>query len=366
MSFLSPAWLAGLALLPLLWWLHRTSSRGRSVQVSSLLLWPAEAGAPRARNAQIRELDLAWLRRAAALAALSFGLAGPRFTVATAPLIVWLDGAASLETVEDGSTRIERALRELTVRVGERRGGEVLFRSLADPAFADYARAPFGAIARRRPIGAPELPPRASLDPHAEHWVVTDGATAAVNEWIGRMPVAAVVRVGEATENVALIGLAARPALGERDRLDVEVRVRNAGRLAAKRTVRLEGAGGARVSVEIEIPAATTATLRMDLDGGALPLAARLTPADALERDDVLGLPATPLRVPVAVDPDCGVALRAALIAHPRLAPSRPGAEDALRVDCGPHRDSVAGVHLRVRRDGPSRRVAQPAAWLEP
>jgi len=352
MSFLAPGWLAGLALLPVLWWLHRLTSRGRSVYVSSLLLWadPRPAGAQRA-TAQ-RRADLVFLRRALALACLSLGLAAPDLALERAPLVVWVDGAASLDAIEHGERRIDAGLRELARRASARGGGDVTIRSLSDPSFSVSAGPSFAALAGRLPRGVPHLPEPARLDPAAEHWVLTDGATADVNAWIERAPLSQIIAVGESTENVGVTVLAVRPALG-RAALDVEIRVRNAGHGRAERSVRLESRGARLWSESLRLEPDSTLTLRTTVGMTALPLSAQLTPADALTDDDRLDLATSePLIVPVTVDARCSQPLRAAIAAHPRLVAASASIPAQLSVECSETPDPTAPARLQIHRVG--------------
>ena len=67
----------------------------------------------RARAAQAGERrppDAAWLRRAAILALLCIALAGPHWQRPAERVTVWIDDSLSMQTLEDGATRLDRGL----------------------------------------------------------------------------------------------------------------------------------------------------------------------------------------------------------------------------------------------------------------
>ena len=75
-SFATPAWLLGLLLVPVIWYLHRSGPVLRIHPVESLDPW-RDSSASANRAGERRRPDPAWIRRAAIAALLSLALAGP-------------------------------------------------------------------------------------------------------------------------------------------------------------------------------------------------------------------------------------------------------------------------------------------------
>src|SRR5262245_57671007 len=88
-------WLAALALLPVVRWLHRYRDAAAATPVAAVFLWRTDAvtGASRTRGPP----DPAWRRRALVVALLVLALAGPRWPGDRgAPVMIWLDDSQSL------------------------------------------------------------------------------------------------------------------------------------------------------------------------------------------------------------------------------------------------------------------------------
>src|SRR5678809_663308 len=111
--FEHPWWLAALALLPVVHWLHRYRAASAAARVAAVFLWRADA-AIGARDTRRQPPDPAWRRRAAIVALLVLALAGPRWRAERgAPVVVWLDDSQSLYARDGEGTRMARALHDL-------------------------------------------------------------------------------------------------------------------------------------------------------------------------------------------------------------------------------------------------------------
>ena len=109
MNFATPAWLFGLLLVPVIWYLHRTGPILRRHPVASLDPW-RDARLEAMQAGQRRRADPAWIRRAVIAALLSLALAGPTLPRGGERVTLWVDDSLSMQTVQSGRTRLERGL----------------------------------------------------------------------------------------------------------------------------------------------------------------------------------------------------------------------------------------------------------------
>lgn len=365
LSLVTPAWLFGLALLPLIRWLHRGGRHRRVVPVAHLPLWRAAAASPPAAGER-QPPDPAWRRRALLAALLFVVLAEPRLTLQRHGITVWVDDSLSMLTREAGANRLASGLQQLRSLLAGMPDAEVELRALGDP----WRRlgAPDGAGADAVVAGAgrsePGAPPAGLLQADRQHWLLTDGADAGVFDWPdGRRP-DRVIQVGRATRNVGLERLAARRSADAAGRYDLLLKLTNGGDTVETRELvvgteagevarsshRLEP--GASVLVSAAVPAATS-------------VQARLLPGDLLAEDDTITLDLHPLQPRrVAVDAACAPALHAALASHPALTvvPAASGHAEA-RLLCRPADAPVTLPSVRVLADQLASPVRGPLQW---
>jgi hypothetical protein len=218
-------------------------------------------------------------------------------------------------------------------------------------------------LGRRNPHPPTGSEPRR---PASHRWLLSDGTGPPGAD----LPSGGFDRVfptGIETENQGIIRLAARPALDAPDQLDVEVEVANTGHATATRSLELLAGGEPIGGTELEIPAAETRMHAVRIPRPAPPrLAARLAPADALERDDGLELDTSPLSTrPLGLRGDCGPEVSASVAAHPGLEPV--DAADAARIWCGsepPDGRDIPTLWLLAGANGPN--ATAPADWIDP
>lgn len=358
-SLAAPWWLLGLAVIPLIRWLHRFHASAPTVLVTALFPWRQAVPAEGQGRRRSRPSPLWWLRAAIATALL-LALAEPRWQGAACPLEVWLDDSPSLYAQESTGSRLELAMDVLLAALAERPAGPVTVRSLGDPSRSlalDPARPNDWRSSLltvfQNPAGLPQPPPPVELVPTAEHWLLSVGAAPLLADWVRHAPLSRLLQVGETTANAAVITLAARPALRSADTWSVLISLVNAGPAPVSRTLELRLNGQPLQPVPVNLAPATvfqhSAVLtseRLAVAGGRLE--ARLLPADALPLDDaaVLELPAKPL---VHLSGPCGSALPAALAAHPGLRVTlEPEATivPAVTVDCAPAAPVSPGPRL--------------------
>jgi hypothetical protein len=320
LSVAAPWWLAGLLLVPLIRWWHRSGRHRRVVRVSRLSLW--HGAATRASAAAKRHPpDPAWRRRALFAALLCFALAGPEATQQRQKITLWIDDSASMLTREAEGTRLELGVARALSLLAETAPADIEVRALATPwrslgePDAALVRS-LAAGAGRRPTSAP---PPGLLASDRLHWLVTDGADGALLRWPGDRRPDRIIQVAGVTRNVGLRRMSARRSADDPGRFDLLIEMMNGGNATETRqlivtadsaeldrsTHRLDP--GASKHVIVRSPTAATAT-------------ATLQPGDALAEDDRLQLDLAALRRrPVAVDPACAAPLVAAITAHPAL-----------------------------------------------
>ncbi len=354
LSFLTPLWLLGLGLVPVIRWLHRGGPHRRAVTVTRLALWRgAQMSRPTAGARQ--PPDPAWRRRALLAALLLIALSGPQLPEQRVRVTLWIDDSLSMLTREaQGTTRLAEGLARVRSQLADLSHAEVEVRTLADPwrslgAPSDATVAALIAGAGHR---EPLAPPGALLHGDRQQWLLTDGADATPFAWPGDRRPDRVVQVGSVTRNVGLERLSARRSPDDPNAFDLLVKVTNGGMAGedralvvttgkvevARANVRLD-AGASRL-IEMSIPASTA-------------VHATLQPGDALPEDDDITLDLAPLRRHrVAVDPGCPKALVAAVGAHPALAVAPSGAGDAeAALDCGTVGAMKAVPTIRVLAD---------------
>ncbi len=316
---ISPGYLLALLALPIYWWLRRRETQPRRRPVSSLLLWAAvPAGREDRARAWERRTDWIVALELAGMAFVVMALAGPAWRSGDAgarPWVVYVDRSASLAARDaGGERRWDRVRAALGEWIGSRPAGE-RFHLLT------------GAGERLGPVGPREaLTFLARTEPRAREERRADGVAAA---WTlaravgGRGPVVATDRTpepdenapgwiarGEPAENAGLVALAAeRREDGNGGRLEVLVRILNAGRSARDAVLRAPGAPNVPLRLEAggEVerilvfpwPAAAAALA----PGGCLEIG--LTSGDALAADDTVRLALPPPADPVwRVGPD--------------------------------------------------------------
>ncbi|MEP7138526.1 MAG: BatA domain-containing protein [Caldimonas sp.] len=330
LSFLSPLWLLGLALLPVIRWLHRGGQHRRDVAVSRLALWRGSEVA-RAEAGARRPPDPAWRRRALLTALLFLVLAGPQWPEKRVRVTVWIDDSLSMLTREADGPRLIVGLSQVRSQLARFPGAEVELRSLSDPwlrlgALDDAVVATLVRGAGRR---EPSAPPAALLPNDRQQWLLTDGADASLFEWPGGRRPDRVLQVGSVRRNVGIERLSARRQADDAAQVDLLLKVTNGGTSAEERTVVVATGITERARRPVRLEAGTSQLVAVSIPASP-EVHAALLPGDALVEDDTIALALTPLRQRrIALDPRCPGALQTALKAHPAVAVVPPGTAGA-------------------------------------
>ena len=336
MNFATPAWLFGLLLVPVIWYLHRTGPILRRHPVASLDLW-RDARLEAMQAGRRRRADPAWIRRAIIAASLSLALAGPTLPRGGERVTLWVDDSLSMQTRQSGRTRLERGLDLAATALRAAGVRDVETRVLSSPMRVGAGLGPSdrGTITSQAGRREPRLPDPAQIDRSRSHWLLTDGADAGVNAWLAAAPVTRVFQVTDNSRNVGIARLSARPQPADATALAIQVQLTNAGDRAESRRVVVTTDAGVIGARDVSIEPGSTATIPFDARAPVRSVEARASPTDALAEDDTVAVDTSSL-APVAtvVDPTCPAAVLRAIRAHPALRAS--GDSDArLVVDCG-------------------------------
>jgi hypothetical protein len=347
MSFAAPAWLLGLLLVPVIWYLHRSGPVLRMHPVENLDPW-RDSSASANQAGQRRKPDPAWIRRAAIAALLSLALAGPTLPRASVPVTLWVDDSLSMLTDESGEPRLQLGLAQVAAALRDSGVSDLEVRALSRPWRALRGTDASKLDLRVDPTGAdePHPPDAAQLDRSRAHWLLTDGADASVNAWLAAAPIARVFQVGNATRNAGIAALAVRAQPSQSDAAAIQVQVTNGGAVSESRRVEVATNAGPAGSADVSIEPGGTATISFEAAIDAGTVTARLSPADSLHADDNASVATAVLQpVLVAVDASCPAAVARAVRTHPALHES--GAADArLAIQCG----ATHGAHAPTPR----------------
>lgn len=359
-DFLVPAWLTGLILIPIVWWVHRLGEAERAVNVSAAFLFGVPADDSESGHS-LPPANPLWLLRAIVLGLLLLALAQPLWTRPAHHVVVWFDDSLSMRAEEANGSRCALAARSLDAALAEAGVTEAQLRSLSglrEPLAVAMPAGPgrVGAIERWAASGATgSLRMPVALPRNKENWLVSDGADSRLGRWLDDVPLANIIAVGAETENVAVTKLMARRSLQQDDVLEISVLVHNLGVQAADRSLGLEVGGDLLRSQELRIVAGDVVHLDFQVPARSDSVVASLSPGDALAQDDNLEISLNRLQpVVVGLDSQCGSHLGAALRAHPGLDVSSATARDQeLAVHCGhsPALTSVPSIFVAVGGD---------------
>lgn len=374
LSFASPIWLAGLAVIPLIWWLHRLGDPDSATFVSAAFLFynPADETNP---SRALPPANPLWILRATLFGLLVLALAGMGWLQNQERIItVWFDNSLSMHTIEDGRTRIAVAAQSLADALDEADPANVEIRLLGDhlekldvSALAGELR--LDAISRWTGLHVPARPQIPfHLPREAENWLVSDGADQVVNTWTKEAEFSHRITVGGLTENTAITTIMARRALLPATQHHGSVRVKNMGLEDSNRTLTVYADDQVIFSDELVITSGHEAFLSFRIPTHSKLLRAVLLPVDTLSFDDTLETDLSMLR-PATVDFDerCGSHLGAALRAHPGLE-LHAGADKTteLSVQCGVAPGASASASIFVHIGNDRQAVKGPVHWHRP
>jgi hypothetical protein len=370
LEFAAPLWLLGLPVIIGIWWLHRFRADPAAVSVSSLFLWKALERSRMIGGRVRKRADPIWLLRASITMLIILTLAQPLWTRSQSRIIVWFDTSLSMHATESDQPRWRSAARNVLDQLADTGVNDIRFRSLGHPGDALELNGEPGErwlemIGRwflQQPLAEPVWPAKIEMDQSARHWLVSDGASEGLADWLSSMPVTRVFYVGTTTGNVAVKRLAVRPSLVDGDRLQGLVAVANTGDQAVNRDLLLTVDDRPHSQWSMHLAPGQTLERAFRLQPAGKLIQVHLLPTDALTEDDRLELSTGGFGVVrYSVQGPCGPGLRAALTAHPRLQ-SVTDLPD-LTVVCGESRPAAAGPTLFVHVSGETLTVAGVPQW---
>lgn len=374
LSFASPIWLAGLAVIPLIWWLHRQGDPNSASLVSASFLFYNQVDETKLSRA-LPPANPIWILRATLFGLLVLALAGMGWLQNQERVItIWFDNSLSMHAIEDGRTRIAIAAQRLADALDEADPAKVEILLLGEHLEKLDASALAGELrldAINRWLGL-HMPERPQIPFHlsrgAENWLVSDGANQVVNAWMKKAGFSHTITVGGLTENTAITTIMARRALQPATQHHGSVRVKNLGAVDSARTLTVYADDQVIFTDELEIKSGDKTFLNFRIPTHSKLLRAVLLPADTLSLDDTLETDLSMLR-PAAVDFDerCGSHLGAALRAHPGLA-LHAGADKTieLSVQCGVAPGISASASIFVHIGNNYQAVKGPVHWHQP
>lgn len=321
MSFLLPAALGFLALVPVIIVFYILRAQHQQQQVPSIRFWRQITSDLEGRpSRRIPLLNLLLLLQIIVVAALALALARPALVGGSKRNeILILDAAASMQSTDVAPSRFEEAKREIrTLLAGLNAGdGVTLIRAARSPSILDTSTGPdrssfLNALATATASsGASDMVSAIALasslagqahDAQNEIVVLSDGVFPTVDLAKLGMPPASVrlQLVGSSGQNVAITELAVRPMLGTIGRNVAFVRVANFGDQPVEVPMKSSADGIVIEQRTLQLPARGAAELTINLPTGTNLYEASLDTHDILKLDDraqaVVGVD-RPLRV---------------------------------------------------------------------
>ena len=372
----APLWLLALTVLPLIWWLHKFQARGAAIPVSSLLYWkPSEADAKALKRGA--KTDPLWLLRALIASLMIFSIAGPLWIDnAQRNIQVWFDDTFSMQTRENNTDRTKLALAELLTRLKSLEAVQAKIYSLSDPTYAPLLLETGSEVLWKSQLNSwlktrsteIVVPMASQLSTDSEHWLVTDGADQALNDWLTTTPIHQLIQVGQATENSAVTLLSIRPKLKESGIWKGLIQLHHYGLKPAERTLELVSGTQKLNQWTVTLKPEQAHYINFNVDLGALPeqqLLIRFISPDALPQDDQLSLLPI-MHVSTHIQGSCPPALIAAINAHPFLNTKIPASNQAeLNIICGDETFDQPGNVLRFHLSNHPEKLDAAAVWLK-
>lgn len=372
LAWSSPGWLLALAVIPLIWLLHRLTNRDSKLQVSTLLFWKplfVEAKLSRFRA----KADPIWMLRALIAGLMVISIAGPHWQENNTKVIdIWFDDSFSMQTLENGISRSQLAIDRLTESLRQLGNVKATLHSLTDqlrpPLILASGSESDWPEQMKHWIKIGNVPIQTPLLGKKEQWLVSDGADRLLNDWLPSAQIDHFLQIGSATDNSAISLLSVRPNLKQPGIWNVVIRVTHFGIESDQRTLALAAGDKLLESKDVELKPNQNRLVEFAVSADRLqeePLIARLAALDALPQDDELSLPVAML-ITTRVAGNCPPPIVNAINAHPFLS-------DDMTKSIRPELDIVcsddvplepADTVIRFHQSKRSLEVNAPPIWL--
>jgi len=307
MSFLLPAALGFLALVPVIILFYILRAQHQQRRVPSIRFWRQITSDLEGRpSRRIPLLSLLLLMQILVVAALALALARPALVGGQKRnLILVLDSAASMQATDVPPSRFEEAKREIRALVDGLNAGDgvTLIRAARSPSILDTSTGPdrssfLSALAGASPSsGESDMVSAVALasslagqqrDAQNEIVVLSDGVFQTVDiDKLGKTPASVRLQlVGNSGRNVGVTELAVRPTLGTVGRNVAFIRVANFGDQPVEVPLKSSADGIVIEQRKLALPARGAAELTINLPTGTKVFEAALDARDILKLDD--------------------------------------------------------------------------------
>jgi hypothetical protein len=272
MEFLNPTALLGLLALPLLLVPYLIRKKPRRLVFSSLLLF-IESGIPASSRPWGRiHLPPIFFLQLLLLALLIFALSEPVFSVRPTNIAVVLDNSASMQTLEDGKTRLSLAKESVSSVIGELGAGGTVDLYVTTPRLTQVRPAPLDPVEAKAAaggitgfdLGDPSIDYDNVLSQLARErkyervYLVTDHPAR------GQTATSRVITVGRAQPNLAVTAFEIHRASLVNARLEASAKIANFSDRDEKIKVVLKGSGTTLASRELTVGADKTASVSFE------------------------------------------------------------------------------------------------------
>lgn len=371
----SPWWLLALTVIPLIWLLHRLTAHGPTIAVSSLLFWKPFAAPAKSRQSSAKT-DPLWLLRALIATLMILSAAAPRWIDDSLHVIdVWFDDSFSMQTLETGRGRAQLGIEALNDKLQTLDSVRAKIHSLTDPLHPTLLLESGSKqnwperLNRWLKIGdTPLAPPLASdITGRSEHWLVTDGADAGLNEWLKSAKLNQLIQPGKVSDNSAITLLSIRPSLKNPKIWSGVIRLDHFGLHAEQRSVDLLSGNDLLKHWNLTLPPDQNQHIEFEISHDQIrnqPLLAQFSAADALPEDDRMSL-LIDEPIPTQIYGNCPRPLVAAIKAHPFIDSEISESTHAeLAIVCGDETADQSGSMIRFHQAAESRKLDAMPSWL--
>ncbi len=368
----SPLWLLLLGLIPLIRWLHRFRLQSRILPATTLFLWE-KLQRSTSLNGSPGKPDPRWILRAIICTCLIFALSSPFQQTTREPAIdVWLDDSVSMFSLEQNQSRLQIAAQKLHSYLRSHKPSTIQIHSLGDPT-SQLSLDPENPTSwhsslilwASQPGAEPSPPAITSLSSRNRHILITDGADKTLNLWAESAPLAALIQVGEQTQNLTLSHLSLRQSLINPSDISGTVQIDNVGDTAHQARLLIKQQNQLIESLTIEVPAfgSYAATFSILPGKAGLITASLESENDALLLDNLLTLDVDKLQATIRYQSlgNCPAQVKTVIDSHSAFISTEKNAE--LLINCSGNLGTSAEPTLMIHQAKNITRTMETAHW---